>query len=202
MQLNETVMVATIIQVSYPGGLQTFLENQGAFLYVPQPVSVILIKLPQGGLDKDIRNKILQSGVSVEFLTSDEFNLSHDVEVLQAAQEQVARWIDENLSPADANNAVISMTPIANIIALETVRKGSKLAIKFERFLKTIEGHGLSFVLYDGGSYSRVVGSNLQRPSVKPEAPKRETVLTDDDILNVKIALGQAETVEDFLNSI
>ncbi len=200
MNLKAADIIASIIQVMYPGGLQGFHEALGGFMFLPEPIDLIVIKMPIGGVDSGIVKQISKVSENVEYLDID--NFSFDPDHLSEVESLIAEWLQEELKAVDLLRAVVKATPIANVVSLSTVDKDSAIAQKIESYLKTIEGHGLTFIVYKGGSYSRVRGYTPTQTAVKPEETKRETVLTDDDILNLKIALGSAETVEDFLKSI
>jgi len=202
MRIKEAELAASIIQVMHPGGMQAFLEAHGGLMYIPQPIDMLLIK--SGPLGEGAKQRIKEAiPEGVEFV--DKENFSFMEEDMKEIHSSIVQWIDQNLSPADTNVAMLVVTPLACIISLETLRKGSKLAIKFEGFLQSLPGHGRSFVIYDEGSYSRVNGEvGMFEPALKVEAskPKRETIIDDDDLLNLKIALGNAQTVDEFINSI
>jgi hypothetical protein len=96
------------------------------------------------------------------------------------------------------------ISSIACIFSIQGVRKDSRIAIKFEEFLKSLPGHALSFVVYDEQQYKRVEGCSCKEEEVILERsmPKRNKAIDQDDLINLQIALNTASSVEEFLNSI
>jgi hypothetical protein len=54
----------------------------------------------------------------------------------------------------------------------------------------------------DNDAFSQVYKEKVTDPDIFDKKPNRETIINDDDMTNLKIALGSAETIDDFLRMV
>jgi len=146
-------MAATIIQVKYPGGLEAFKEAGGNLAYIPDPVDRIVVG-PSGILADTLKSQLKETlEGSLEF--SDHVNINLEHPERSAAADKIAQWLGNELGSA-AIEASLAITSTAGVFCLPMLKKGSRKARRFETMLRQIPGHALSFVIYGGGTFTRV----------------------------------------------
>jgi hypothetical protein len=199
MRLKQIEYIVSLIRVKYDGGMDKFEEDGGCISYIPDPVDRLIVKHPD--LPKSLLEeceKVMPDGF--EYIRDVAYPIQEDLDLARS----IAEYLVNNFTGSTLRGTSLSVNGACSILVFSTLDAESREAVKLEGWLA--DKLGLCYVLYKNEVYHRVDDLNSRRDaqieSQKMERPNRETVISDDDILNVQIALGQAETVEDFLNSI
>ena len=197
MNYQQAQHIMSIVQATYEGGLQEFMEDKGAFVFVPAPFDILLAHIPEG--HQDLKDKIAATGNNIRFV--EEENFSFYVEDLTEAERAITEYLSKSLGEEALDDCLLRVTPLGSLMSVPHIRKDSEEARQFEEHLRGMEGHARSYIVYKNGEHTELVFKSAQKvtPSV---VEHRDVPLSEDDVLNVSIALNTCETVEDFLNNL
>jgi hypothetical protein len=158
------------------------------------------------GLDEQLRE-----GVKVLFGVHTSVTDKSDLSFMESLVEALEPLVDENIQPQDTPAGLILMCGDEEVAdRVRSSLEGMK-SKKYHRILIIdMEAKGIRHVLEVLPSKSKKLQKGVGKPSAKAtsslkelEDPARQRTksITKDDILNLKILLGQATTIEDFIAS-
>jgi len=198
-------IVMTVIQGLYPGGMSAFEEEGGSVFYIPD--EEILIYHPS--LDPKAKAKILNSlkglNITISFVSAGNFEDFHMDQIKDFQEYLIMKLMDLKLSAATV------LVSRASIFIGIPHYKSTQMAVKrLKDFLTTFEGVVRGHIkcrdrivrFGKPGPKTRV--RKHAQSKIQPEygRPDREHTITEDDVLNLKIALESSKSFEEFLNNI
>lgn len=201
-------MILTLIQARYPGGLEKFKEDGGQVGPAPGKPPELLVYHPD--IPIDVKNMLAQLseqvGLTPRFVTT----LNFDGQDPEEFREQFLndKTVEKILSDLGLAGAVkVFFSPLLNVIGITGVVSTKENAeFLVEKLRAAIPGCLRTYVLYGDEQVLKAEYAPTQEPFYKLqavlEAHSRTTVIGDDDLLNLKIALGNAQTVDEFINSL
>lgn len=200
-------MLMTILQARYPGGHEKFAEDGGEIGVAPTNPPELLVYHPD--LPIDVKNILAQfasqAGLVPHFVSTLNFE-GHDPEEFRE-QFLNDKVIEKILSDLGLDGAVkVFFSKLINVIAIVgVVSTKSNAEVLVEKLRATIPGCLRTYILYGDDQVLKAEYSPKDEPFLKLqavlEAHSRQTVINDDDMLNLKIAL-ETQSVDDFINSI
>ena len=203
MMDNELGAVLTMIHVNYPGGMPVFegqyaLELVEGIMYVAPVIEGLVI---DGEADEMFRNISKATGLVVTYLKLCNFP-SIDL------TEKLADNIKGQLGPVKdlIQNAQIPTTLTVNracaVLAMRTSISSDDFVQEVIDGLLAVDGLNNVVIICKDGTreyqkHNRHSGTS--NTEVTQAETERSKVISDDDITNLKIALGSAKSFEDFI---
>lgn len=183
LDLLNIMSIIEIVAAEYEGGLEKFREEGGQFVLVPALIPILMIGHP--GLSESLRKRLdnlKEKKVSIKYVRTLNFEGMERAEV----EDILKRLFDDgsfNIG-CDINIAVNKLAVIFGVVQSHPAQESIN---SLKSLLKRIPGLVRGCVIHDG----IVDWVELEKPvqSISVEAPIREKVICDDDILNLKIAL-------------
>lgn len=208
MNFEFSRFLYTLIQTKFPGGRAKFAEDGGSYIIIPKTPDELLIYHPN--LSIEFKNYITQAVSSLQltthFVTTLNYKGQEPSEVLFIYETKISKII-EDLHLENSIQATIS--ELLNIFVLTDLHSTRALAEKLiNRIREVLPSCIRSCVIYGDKQLAWFEYPQTETPAVKSapqavlEAHSRTTVIGNDDLLNLRIALGNAQTVDDFINSI
>lgn len=202
IQYIKFVAFMQMLQTQYPGGIDAFRESGGFISAVPGHPMTIGVCHPS--LPEALR-KELESIKDYQVQVHDTPNFAgmEDAEASQTVKE----YLLEKLPEIDLS-VTIHIDRVFIVLGVLDIRPRKEQLQSLQSLLESCPGLLRGVIMYKDQTIwvAGQGGSSVQTPSigahVEAEAIYRGTVITDDDITNVRILLGKCETVEDFLKSI
>jgi hypothetical protein len=193
-------MLMSVIQAKYAGGLDKFREEGGMVGLAPGSTKEVVVHHPglPEALKKDIREFLGKWKLTARFAAHTNGKSISEEELRQ----EYGPVIEEVLSMLGVMASLISIHPLMVVITLldETVTQ-SKVQELVETLTNRLPSLWFGYVIYVDGVCC--IEREFKDDSyIMLEQLKRDTVIGEDDILNLKIALGNAQTIDDFINSI
>jgi len=210
MLLN--VMIQMLIQATYKGGAAEFDRHFCTFMAGDN--TFVIAKLGDKDLPEEFLSKLkeMASGMNFEVAYCLESNFSG------LGNEEAAEYFNERLNEhaskfagrimVQANKAMIDIIApgieeksdegqtLVDTLAYEDVMPNIRIQFEDSTFYKLSTPESYK----EAEKTLNTVQNRLAAdPSTKP---KRDIVISEDDVLNLKIALGSAETIEDFLGMV
>jgi hypothetical protein len=203
MNFGIGTVLLTIIQSFYKGGLQQFEADGGVTGMAPGDPPEILVYHPD--LPVSVRNVLKEladkAQLCVRFLTTLNYQGVEPETVQELFQNNIDRIGDE----LGLEGAMIKMGPLCNTIVLgnDTTLKTAEALV--EKLREILPGCIRTYVMYGNDQVLRAEYRLDEEPVravlVKQETHTRQTVIGDDDLLNLKIAL-ETQSVDDFIASL
>jgi len=205
MDFMLSLMFTALIQAKYEGGMRKFEEEGGRFGIAPGTPPELLVYHPSLALE--MKNLITQAfergGLVVRHLTTLNFQGYEKESIKQLCEENAPKIFEEmGLSGAD-----VQISELYAGFALDkntTIQQAQELVDKVR---EVIPGLLRTYVVYGEGKVLRAEYPPEDAPKSKvelapQEKPARRTAIGDDDILNLRIALETATSVEDLIRSL
>jgi hypothetical protein len=195
--------VQTLIQARFPGGLAQFTEDGGLIGVAPGAREELLVYHPD--LSAALREAIAQVADKAKLLPRFVTTLNFQGQDIDDVQ---VRFIREH--PAIVKDlgvegdVVFGLSPLFNDVTIinENLPACTGDAI-VKRMRDALPGCVRTYVRYGGGKVARHDYALEWEPrgaaKVVPEASARTTVIGDDDLLNLRIALETARSVEELI---
>ena len=205
-------IISTILQVKFPGGIQAFHDAGGMIGITPESTPTLLFYHPD--LSSEVKDDISDAlkkvmRVTVRFVSTKNYEHREDMDGVQ--QELGMILSDHMLDQLFIKSARAQVTPLYVAILMEGENTTESTATELSnRIHAAIPDIIRIYVVYHDGCVCREYEEGqepttssqvLHKAVLTMEHPKRDTVIRDDDILNVRIALETAKTVEDFLKT-
>lgn len=196
-------VVLTIIQGLYPGGLSAFEEEGGSIFHIPD--EEILIYHPNIKNRVKILSALKGLEIPVSFVSSGNFDDFHMDQIKDFQEYLIMKLMDLKLSAATV------LVSRASIFISIPHYKSTQVAVKrLKDFLTTFEGVVRGHIkcrdriVRFGNPKSKSSTRKPSRSRIQPDygRPDREQTITEDDVLNLKIALESSKSFEEFLNNI
>lgn len=212
MPYELMIIITTILQVKLPGGIEAFKEAGGIIALTPERTPTLMIYHPN--LPSEVKDAITEafkkmSNITVRFVATK--NYEHRENLDDVYQELGLLLSDHMMDQLFIKSARTQVTPLYLAILMEGENTTDATARELaDRIHAAIPDIIRIYVVYHDGCVCReyVEGQEpmtsarlLSKSVLTAEHPKRDTVIRDDDILNVKIALETAMDVNDFLKS-
>jgi len=198
--VEEALIIMSLINNRYPGGIAQWEDDGGRMLAVPSPANEIVLWLPQsapGELTKDIKK------------------VSKRVAILPLIQEPSEEVVAEVSKLVQKVPTVITFHSGVMVILFATISVKSERAQELLKSLMAVGDIVLLYALDRNGGYEKksqdffdVAPKRKRAPkkcktAVKQEAgPETPVSIHTDDILNLRIALETTQDVNDFINSL
>ena len=200
-----SVMILTILQALYEGGLTKFIEDEGDVTYVISPEGEkdeIYIYLPH-----DFNNVMIETFEKVT--ESEGVNIIHVyTRNFPDKPEGLPQKFEEllDVSIAHKQGVKFSLNVFSTIITINapTIDKDSAAAKDLVERITTMDGVLRAIFLFKDGCTRFEDYKNSQpapAPLITLEVPSRDTPIGKDDVTNLKILLGEVNTVEDLLKN-
>ena len=193
-------MLGALIQAflfsSYKGN---FLEDFAVFLTTD--LRLIIAQQGDAELDEEIKDQLKSMsedlGFEVFYAKSINFKGMENDECESALNEALSEIFEGKVVRVDisANRAFID-------IVVEGPLKDSKTGKGVLKELSSVDGLNNFRVLFKDGEYVSISGTTEADKSVhklQTGRPNRDTVISNNDICDLKIALGTCNSVEEFL---
>jgi hypothetical protein len=194
-------LVLTIIAVKLKGGLEKFKDDGGCVTFTPETPTSLLVYHPN--LPQDIKDDITKVIVNfpIKFVSTPNFAGRDADEAREALAEFLRSGVLTELRILDAS---ISVSQALVAIRLESgILLESTASELVKRLHERLPDVVRICVVYPQGYIYKEFGEETpERKTVLVPQSQRTTVISDDDVLNVKIALENATTVEDLLRSL
>ena len=210
MNPSAAVNIQALIQVNYPGGSNAFIQDGGILFGFPDSEHYLIYgKDLSKEFCKKIRDGASTYGASVEFVGSINFQY-------QTIDER-KMWVEElndTLINFDIHRAIVSVGFCTIYIDLKK-NSNSRAAQKLIQFLRDSDSIVRAHIKCSDSLV--VIEQPCKRELKEEQSCKREPkkasrnktemqierfVITDDDILNLKIDLENSRDVEEFINSL
>jgi len=203
MQFKLAPLIMTIIQANYPGGLEQFNMDGGSLGAIPSRTPEYLIIHPN--LPEDIKGMMSQAQerfkFKVSYFSTPNFEGVDNEPAFRELSSSIAQRIVDKFNTVDpaTSRMFLGFSPAVVVVSLdkedEDIRK--VLTEVFE------ETPGLlRAVIVEGSKVTKVFRDESSPVIGHAEMPKRDTTIQDDDILNLKIALGGDKDVMDIINEL
>ena len=195
MEIKFTTLVLNVISGLLPGGAMQFLKDGGSVYTVGHPSKEVVVFHP--GLPENLKQKLLEIAEKnqqvVTLLEHTNFE-GQTSEEITAAFDRIYLFLfrihpDARVRRCERSNVITVHLP-------SVVKKEEDIINFLTGALTGIEGLYLSFITFKDG-FKRVVSDRMV---VKTE--QERGVITDADLTDLKISLGAANTVEEFLRQI
>jgi len=198
-----SAMIQMFLMSAYEGGVEAFDED--FYLHVSSGGEVIIAPRSGKDLPEDFKAKFSQAtgslGVTPIYAEYCNFAGMSNEEASECLQERAQDRMNELQVPM----AVAVSYALVEIQAQVSMESDEAEALK--DIFKSIPEINNLRIDFEDGAYSSFEDEGSE---VEPEAtrkyvalatgrPERETVINGDDHTNLRIALGQAQTVEEFL---
>jgi hypothetical protein len=200
-------MLMTFIEVSYKGGLQQFTEDGGLISSIPfgDNTALIYLKDPPDDFVAAIEEFNERRGCQVKFASDFNFeneNTSDVIHKLSDALKDIAeRFSIRHVLVNPANSLVLYINfPEADLSEEDISEISSILVSRIKSLVRgvlTINGEHYPF---DNSGVGKITKEEDSIDFEPIESNKQ--AITEDSITDLKIALGNAQTVEDFLKMI
>jgi hypothetical protein len=212
---NTQIALLAVVHQVYPGGVKDFFADGGAIDYVPtDPIKILLTC--EHGL-KELSEKVqsmFTGSIKVVPVNSEELNFVSDNIPPEEAHNNIGRALGEALEEMGIDSQ--SESVMAMYISLSTLAVQICVGEEFSKeqidilakHLSNVAGMKRFYINTKEGQCIEVTGAFTDKKEPEVSTSKvsleniRETVIKDDDELNVKILLESSNTVEDFLKSI
>ena len=195
--MKKAVTITTYIDLKYPGGMNKFLEDRGGICYLPEPTDLIYFIHPN--LPEDIKKGLVgMFGNGIIFGTTWNFEGAN-----QEDYSSIQDGIDAALNQADMGQVATLANPCVVAITCPSIRKDDPRIAKLIEKISTMPLMQRGCIICKNG-YIPFEGTVPEFPKALTTVsiPKRETVINDDDILNLRIALESAHSLEEFLSKV
>jgi hypothetical protein len=192
-------MLMSVIQAKYKGGLERFHEEGGMIGLAPGSTKEVVIfhpGLPEA-LKKDIREFLCKWKLTARFSEHTNGAGMDEAELFKAYSNEIG----ELCAMMGLSSALTSLHPLMVIITLIDDDISEPKVKEFVEALKEkLPSLVFGYVVYVEGSYC--INREPADSVIMLEQLKRNTVIGEDDILNLKITLGKAQTIDDIINSL
>jgi len=206
MSIELQVLVQTVVQVRYPGGLEKWEEDGGVFGLAPGTPVELVVRHPS--IPIDIKNMITQICEQARILPRFVTTLNFEGYDPEEFREQFLNHdnMEMVLSELGLNGAVkcfmYTLFNVFQIVGAVSTKENAEALV--EKLRVVIPGCLRSYVMYGDDKVLRAEYSPDSEPFLKLQAvlelPTRTTVISEDDILNLRIAL-ETQSVDDFINT-
>jgi len=192
-------IVATMIQAKYPGGYRKFEEEGGQIGIAPGTTKEVVIHHP--GLPEDLK-KSLQELLDrwkltirfAQYLNGQGSTMSELPGIINAGLQQTVK-------DTGIEEVAVSIHPLLCIFTILSTEISEAQAEAFAESLKVnIPSLCFGYVIYVDG-YVCIERDPSKKLLIAQEHSDRKMVLSDDDLLNLKISLNNVNSVEDFINN-
>ncbi|TRZ52439.1 MAG: hypothetical protein D4S01_02990 [Dehalococcoidia bacterium] len=193
-------VVMTLIQTSWPKGLAGFHETGGDMLLIPAGAGEVVLYNPENNEDakQKILTRIQQLGFNARFVDSIGPSPTSEEEVQEIADRLLGTLSDtmQGLDPEGSEPLSISINRIAATITVLS-NDPKKIAKKLAKALSDLDEIPRVCII-KGESVEWLEGEYTFLPQVKivADRPQREKIISQDDILNLKIALETGDIDE------
>ena len=193
-------ILMNLIQVHYPGGYAQFTEDGGLVGIANGTPNELIVRHPD--IPIDIKNRFDQAaqalGLQPRFVTL----LNFDDRNLEEIVELFSKNLDYILRGTSKETVLFGLNYLYVDIVILDKKVSMKQAEGIVNRMKEVIPDCLRFyVIYNGNKFLHMEFSPGETRAMI-EAPERQTVISDDDMLNLKIALGNAQTVDDFIRNL
>jgi hypothetical protein len=202
MNYNLADVAMVIIQSKYPGGMQKFVEEGGmvGVAQVDQVELVVYHKELPVELSNMLKTFADSRGCTYRALTTLNYTGHEPEEIMELLYTNLEKIVGD-LNP---NEVRLLPHPLFNDIALlndDSTRQQAEQIV--ERMRAVLPNCIRTYVRYGLGKaicseYPLIEAAPVQAVL---EAHNRQTVINDDDMLNLRIAL-ETQSVDDFINSL
>jgi hypothetical protein len=197
------IALVALIQSFYEGGTQKFVEDGGNIALIPNDPIDLLVYHPS--IPINFKNALMQfaerAQITPRFLTTLNFE-GHTPEEINGLFENN---FDTIVGSLGLHNVLVQSNPLSCVILILD-KADRAVAEKFVgRLREIVPGLIRIYVYYPGGVYHtefRTDEEPVRKTLITGVHPDRTAVIGEDDLTNLKIALGNAQSVDDFINSI
>ena len=205
MNYEFAAFMMVVVQNYYPGGLRQFEADGGQYGLAPGNPCEMVVYHPNPSVE--FKNVITHAAevlkVRPRFVTTLNFQGREPDEIMEILQTHGTEIIQE-LHLENSIQVVIGR--LLNILILtdprSTIATAEELVAKLREILPACIR---TYVAYGDKRTALFEYPLTEEPASKVqvvlEVPARQTVIGDDDLLNLKIAL-ETQSVDDFINSI
>lgn len=192
------------ITAKYPGGFEKFIKDKGCLCYIPPPADLIYVVHPN--LPKDIKTALTRK-YKKGVIFGDKWNFEGATE---QDYQNISESVSEVLNMLDLGIVGSVSNPCVFCISLPQLKKDDpRVNILVERFatmpgvvrgcVLVSDGH----LLFDGVVPPPSTTKDIPKViSIGGDRPKRETVINQDDINNLIIALETCRDLPTFLTQV
>ncbi len=223
----KSIKVLSYIDRTYTGGMEQFQKDGGAVCYLPEPTDIVYVIHPN--LPEAMKNNLVgMYGPSIKFGTKWNFEGASEEQYreIQNVLDDILNQL--NLGPVGTSvNPAVLIIAAPNLTKDD---KRIEKLVKIISTMPSVERGCIicknGYVPFDGtasdkpfGDFDKIgdiLDTGIPIPEETPAAspshpitsvsvtgrPKRNKVIGSDDILNLKIALETASTLEEFLQQV
>lgn len=196
-------VIASVIQARHPGGLQGFRDAGGIVnILKGEPFQVWLYYPNMKEFPIDVKN-ILQgicdrAQMSLRF-TEMKMEISEE-DYMDTANKLIEVFSQHNINAVAMRitDLCVTVTPMITVSLSEFEKAVAVINEKVPEVTR--------IVLMRGNGKLSIYETQPRTPPEQTvyleDLPARQTAISEDDILNLKIALGTINSVEDFINSL
>lgn len=196
-------LLMTYIEVSYKGGVQQFTEDGGLISVVPfaENAALIYLKNPPEYFVEAIEEFNKRNNCQVKIATDLNFENESKTDVLLALSE-VFKDLAEKFSltqiMVNPSNSLVLYINIPDVdLSEEEITEITSILVSRLRSLV----RGVLIVKDESYPFDQVgVSKAIPNAEYTPETVTHEQAITEDHITDLKIALANAETIDDILN--
>lgn len=194
-------LLMTYIEVSYHGGVQQFTEDGGLLSVIPfaENTALIYLKDPSEEFLSAIDEFNYRHNSQVKFASDLNFETESKVEVLTLLADvlkDIAERFSLNQILVNPSNSLVLYITLPEVkLSEEDISEISSILVS--RLTSLVRG-----ILIVNNELYPFSQEGVNKVLPKPEPITHDQDITEDHITDLKIALGKAETVEDFLNMI
>lgn len=199
-------MLMTYVEVAYKGGVQQFLEDGGLISTVPfgDNSALIYLKDPPEYFVEAIEELNERNNWQIKFASDLNFDGEEIADVLKdladVLKDLAERFSLNQILVNPGNRLVLYITiPGVSMSEEEISEVTSILIARMPSLVRGVLIVNNEPYPFDNSGVGMIV--KVEKETIR-EPISNDKTITEDSITDLKIALGRAETVEDFLNMI
>jgi len=203
------MLIQTMIQAMYPGGITEF--DRSFSVFVTSDNQLIVASLSDVELEKKFKERLgkLCANNQMSILYADQSNFSVFSDDMSEGEKYLRGVLSESLEKFNGRLQLSANTALLDIIA-PGVMKNSDEGEELVEVLSNLEHIPNVRIEFNDGSFlnlrSKELGlstiQGITKATLVTGRPDRDITINKDDMMNLKIALGSANTVEEFLEMI
>ena len=198
--------ILAVIQALLPGGLDAFREMEGQITMVPAGENSEILLYSKEEMPVEVRNALealfKKLSLSFRFVTSLNFGDMSELDVIKAFDEVTRLKADQ----IKLKEFLLAPNKLAILLVIADDNISHKEIDDFLGvFRSSIPGIRRVYVVHDGNKLLRREYSSeeIDRAlAVIAPSSTRTTVIKDEDILDLRIALETCETIDDFISKL
>ncbi len=195
-QLAELGFVT--IQMTYPGGIEAFLEAGGKASYDSEALYFFHPSPPKHWMQALSAIKNLR----IKLVTTKNFGESSDVDQVISGVHQVIKKY-HSLLQEKGIMAGVSIDPVILRVLIAGKHADRKLAEEIIEDLRKnvtdLVRICIAYGIHPETDYVLYEGEPSQKTILSEQRPNRDRIITKDEVTDLKIMLGKAKSIDDFL---